>query len=144
MELSRRELIMAATAAAAATGVCAGQGLASEAVEGGTETGTKGVVDAGPIAAFGEDRVYDQFREQGFFLVRRGRRIFALSSVCTHKGCKVRPQPDNTFFCRCHKSAFDAEGRVVGGPAHRPLPRLSVKLSDGQQVLVNLDRPISG
>lgn len=49
-----------------------------------------GVIDAGPIAAFTDDKVYDAYRTQGLFVIRRDKQLFALSSVCTHKGCKVR------------------------------------------------------
>ena len=100
------------------------------------------VVDAGPVSGFAEDRVYDGFREQGVFIIRRDKKVFALSSICTHKGCKVRAQEDGSFLCRCHKSAFDREGRVVSGPAPRPLPRLAVKTGDDGHLLVNLSRPI--
>lgn len=95
------------------------------------------VVDAGPLTDFPADQVYDQFREDGFFVIRRDRKVFAISSVCTHKGCKVRPQEDQSFFCKCHKSAFDPEGGVLKGPATRDLPRLAVRVDDRGHVLVD-------
>ena len=82
--------------------------------------------DAGPLDAFKEDDVYAEHRDDGFFVIRRAKALFAISSVCTHKGCKVRVAEDLSFFCKCHKSEFDKDGRVTKGPAKRDLPRIPV------------------
>ena len=96
------------------------------------------IVDAGPLSSYARLGVYDQFRERGFFILRRRRMLFVISSVCTHKGCKVRSQGDGSFLCRCHGSRFDAEGRVLNPPATRALPRLAVDLTREDHVVVNL------
>jgi len=54
--------------------------------------------------------------------VRRGANLFALSSLCTHKHCKLDAEPNRTFYCPCHGSMFDANGKVTEGPARRNLP----------------------
>ena len=97
-------------------------------------------IDAGSLDTFEQDKVYDQYREQGFFLIRRADEVFALSSICTHKGCKVRPQDDQSFLCKCHQSRFDPSGKVLSGPAKADLPRIKVKLSDQRHVLVRLPK----
>lgn len=97
-------------------------------------------VDAGPLDAFAQDVVYDQYREQGFFIIRRAEEVFALSSICTHKGCKVRAQTDQSYLCKCHQSRFDPAGKVLNGPATVDLPRLKVKLSADKSVLVRVPR----
>lgn len=94
--------------------------------------------DAGPLADYGTDGVYDAFRGDGFFLVRRNREIIALSSICTHRGCKVRPQADRSYLCKCHGSRFDPEGKVLKAPAKRDLPRLKVALDERRHLLVRL------
>ena len=50
----------------------------------------------------------------------------AISLSCTHQGCTVQKQNDGQFHCPCHGAVFDAEGRVVSGPAQRNLPRFQV------------------
>lgn len=95
-------------------------------------------IDAGSIEGFPPNTVSDAFRDQGFFIVHRDKQIFALSAICTHKGCKVRAQADQSFLCKCHGSTFDKDGRVTKGPATRDLPRLGVDVDSHRHVLVNL------
>ena len=99
------------------------------------------VLDAGPLDSFEQEKVYDQFRDQGVLLIRRGDDVFALSPICTHKGCKVRPQDDQSFLCKCHKSRFDPDGKVLNGPAKTDLLRLKVKVSPDRRVLVKVEKP---
>ncbi len=59
--------------------------------------------------------------------------IVALSTVCSHAGCEVRPMP-RTFECPCHGSVYHADGTVKEGPASAPLQRLRV--SEQEDVLI--------
>lgn len=52
--------------------------------------------------------------------------IVALSAICTHRGCEVRPFPDS-YECPCHGSVYDLDGSVIEGPARKPLQRFRVK-----------------
>ena len=49
----------------------------------------------------------------------------ALSLVCTHLGCTLEQKTDG-FICPCHGSHFDADGKVIRGPAAKNLAALSV------------------
>jgi len=53
----------------------------------------------------------------------------ALSLVCTHLGCTVE-QKTNGFDCPCHGSRFTSDGKVIHGPASKPLRTLRVELTD--------------
>lgn len=46
--------------------------------------------------------------------------IYAISAICTHLGCIVSPA-EWGFQCPCHGSQFNENGKVIGGPAPRPL-----------------------
>jgi len=61
--------------------------------------------------------------------------VWAISTVCTHLGCIVRPAADG-FECPCHGSRFRSDGTVTRGPAPRPLPWLKVSTA-GDAVIVD-------
>jgi len=56
--------------------------------------------------------------------------VFAISRVCTHLGCIVKPTAEG-FECPCHGSRYDRDGLVTKGPAPRPLQWLEVKEQGG-------------
>lgn len=51
-------------------------------------------------------------------------RLHALSAICTHQGCQVAfNASERSWDCPCHGSRFDLDGRVLDGPATKPLER---------------------
>lgn len=59
----------------------------------------------------------------------------ALSLTCTHLGCTVEQGVDS-FVCPCHGSVFDADGKLLHGPAGKPLASLRfVTSEDGRLIL---------
>jgi nitrite reductase/ring-hydroxylating ferredoxin subunit len=71
------------------------------------------------------------FQEQRIALLRGQSGLFAISLVCTHLGCTVVVS-GSEISCPCHGSVFDREGRVVKGPADRPLIRLQIAEREGR------------
>lgn len=58
--------------------------------------------------------------------------ITVFSPICTHLGCYYKWNAgDNHFECPCHQSIFSIDGKVLGGPAPRPLDTLPLKIEDG-------------
>jgi Rieske Fe-S protein len=96
------------------------------------------VVDAGPTSDYSSDGVYARFRDQGFFVIRRGKELIALSALCTHRNCKLSSEPDRSFYCKCHGSAFDPNGKVTEGPARRDLPILTTVTNEKGHLLVRV------
>jgi menaquinol-cytochrome c reductase iron-sulfur subunit len=71
--------------------------------------------------------------ERAVWIVKRPDGITAFSPNCPHLGCGYRWFPrDRQFKCPCHVSIFDIDGRVLGGPAPRPLDRLETKQESGR------------
>ncbi len=76
-------------------------------------------------------------------LVRLGRNdVVAYSRVCTHAGCLVGyDTSQRILYCPCHGAEYDPArgGAVIGGPAPRPLPEITVQIdpSTGEVVVPN-------
>ena len=60
--------------------------------------------------------------------------ITAVLASCTHQGCQPEPVADR-LACPCHGSEFAFDGRVLQGPAERPLTRYEVTVEGGELVV---------
>ncbi len=70
------------------------------------------------------------------WLRRIGDQVIAFNTVCPHLGCAVEHRPSqNDFFCPCHTSTFDIDGKKVNSIPPRDMDALEVKL-EGEQILV--------
>lgn len=68
--------------------------------------------------------------------------ILCFSKICTHVGCPISlwEQQTHHLLCPCHQSTFDLSdgGKVVFGPAKRPLPQLPLGLdADGYLIALS-------
>jgi Rieske Fe-S protein len=130
MLLNRRQfLLLSAVLAAGCRSTPPG------AVPSGREVRT---INAGPASNYAADGVYARFRALGFFIVRRGGQLFALSAICTHRKCRLNAEPDRSFHCPCHGSTFDPNGHVTEGPAKRDLPTLATFIDKNGNLLVTV------
>jgi len=56
---------------------------------------------------------------------------YGLNAICTHLGCVVPWNAgENKFICPCHGSQYNAEGKVVRGPAPLSLALTHVNVQD--------------
>jgi ubiquinol-cytochrome c reductase iron-sulfur subunit len=71
--------------------------------------------------------------------------IVAYSKICTHAGCAIAlyrnplfqpTEPKRALVCPCHYSTFDpaAGGKVLFGPAGRPLPQLPLEIASDRRL----------
>jgi Rieske Fe-S protein len=111
--MNRRQFLLLAAAAAA-----------TNPKNGYARSPAEKLIDAGPLNNYASDGVYQGFRDLGFFVIRKGDKLIALSSYCTHQKCELKAERDHSFYCRCHGSTFDPGGKVTEGPATRNLPAL--------------------
>jgi cytochrome b6-f complex iron-sulfur subunit len=96
--------------------------------------------DVGPPTAFPPDSV-TFLPDRRLFLFNTVDGFYCISSVCTHLGCNVK-HTANGFECPCHGSIYDANGRVISGPAPRPLPWFVITLSPRHELIVDLDQTV--
>jgi rieske iron-sulfur protein len=115
------------------------------------------VVDAPPVIARAKDPASGEMRDHkgysGMVLLLRvkpetvppelqdssAQGVLAYSGWCTHLGCLVElwDAEKKVFQCPCHKSAYDPllGGKVMLGPAPRPLPILPLKIEENLLVV---------
>jgi len=76
---------------------------------------------------------------QVIFLVKTSdTAVRAISSTCTHLGCRVSWDAEAQHLkCPCHGGTYDRTGAVVAGPPPAPLATLTTRV-DGDQVLVQI------
>ncbi len=68
--------------------------------------------------------------------------ILCFSKICTHVGCPISlwEQQTHHLLCPCHQSTFDLadNGKVIFGPAYRPLPQLPLSVdAEGYLIAVS-------
>ena len=99
------------------------------------------LVAIGNVADFDLNAVYP-FRNGKFYLVRlKDGGFIAMSLKCTHLGCSVIWDENNSRFnCPCHSSSFDMYGNVVDPPAPRALDMYPVIIEEGR-LLVDVGNP---
>ncbi|MFB3926244.1 MAG: ubiquinol-cytochrome c reductase iron-sulfur subunit [Syntrophales bacterium] len=58
--------------------------------------------------------------------------VTVFSPICPHLGCRYNWDPSSRHFvCPCHGSIYSIDGKVLGGPAPRPLDTLPSKVEQG-------------
>jgi cytochrome b6-f complex iron-sulfur subunit len=61
---------------------------------------------------------------------------YGINAVCTHLGCVVPwNASENKFICPCHGSQYNAEGKVVRGPAPLSLALAEADVTDDDKVV---------
>ena len=62
--------------------------------------------------------------------------VVAYSPQCTHLGCAYHWEEErDKFVCPCHESVFTVDGKVVAGPASRPLDRYAVRVENSKLLI---------
>ena len=71
--------------------------------------------------------------------------ISVMGADCTHQSCMLKAfeREESGYVCVCHGSRFDAEGKVLTGPADRDLPRYRARLNSSGILMVNLADQVS-
>ncbi len=57
------------------------------------------------------------------WIIRKDNELTVFSAICPHLGCTVNETAEG-FICPCHGSAWNAQGKKIGGPASRNLDLL--------------------
>ncbi len=113
-------------------------------------------VDAGDISRLGLQTplevVFRRNRVDGWKIISEkstawvvklgGNQVVAFGPQCTHLGCAYHWDEAKTeFICPCHSSIFSIDGKVVAGPAPRPLDRYQTRMDGTKLMLGALETP---
>ena len=82
---------------------------------------------------------------QGVAIGRDARGIYALSLICTHEGCDISQGgfvSGSGIQCPCHGAIYDAQGNVLGGPAHGALVHFAVTEDGSGALTIHTDQQV--
>ena len=72
-------------------------------------------------------------KETAWVVKLSDQKIVAFGPHCTHLGCAYHwDENTSEFLCPCHSSVFSVDGKVVSGPAPRPLDRYETRIENGK------------
>jgi cytochrome b6-f complex iron-sulfur subunit len=81
------------------------------------------------LAAVGGAMVVDLASDTVVVIRASDTAVTVLSDVCTHSGCTMNYNDSaKQLDCPCHGSVFSLDGKVVAGPANRPVKVYSATL----------------
>lgn len=84
----------------------------------------------------GEARFFTFKRKAALLIRKTDTDIVALSAVCTHLGCIVKFHEDTKqLVCPCHGAKYDQSGRVLAGPAPKPLAAYNTRIEAGNVIV---------
>jgi menaquinol-cytochrome c reductase iron-sulfur subunit len=62
--------------------------------------------------------------------------VVAFAPQCTHLACAYHWEAQQgNFLCPCHASVFSVDGKVISGPAPRPLDRYASRVESGKLLI---------
>lgn len=98
-----------------------------------------GVPQAVTVRVTRQDGYYEAVEQQVVFLIKsEAGDVRALSSTCTHLGCRVSYDTQSKLIkCPCHGGVFTPDGRNIAGPPPRPLTEVAARV-DNSNVFVQL------
>lgn len=68
--------------------------------------------------------------------------LYAMSSLCTHSGCKVSLDT-NQWYCPCHGATFDLNGQHPTAPAYSSLKHYEMCVDGSGNVQIDTSKTVS-
>ncbi len=88
----------------------------------------------------GKDQVFHDAAGREIWINKQSVPYLAYSGKCPHLGCgykwRAHKVLGQVFLCPCHLSIYDASGKVLDGPAPRPLDTLPIRVAGNGDIEV--------
>jgi Rieske Fe-S protein len=89
----------------------------------------------------GNDRKFFDDKGEIIWVNKSNSPYIGYSGKCPHLGCgykwrKTKNFPDGVFLCPCHLSLYDEAGKVLDGPAPRPLDVLPMQIDASGEIQI--------
>jgi nitrite reductase/ring-hydroxylating ferredoxin subunit len=132
-QMNRREFVAAMACAACMCGLGgAGELLADTPASGTT-------LDVGPKSNYTADGITDTWMKapNKVAVIRHAGRIYAITTVCTHRGSIINAENNSTFECPRHHATYDIAGNVTQGPAKVALVHYAISVNGDGNIIVD-------
>ncbi len=138
-QMNRREFVAAVACAACLCGLGhTGKVLADDATTAASTAPS--TLDVGPKSDYAADGITATWMKvpNRVAVIRHEGKIYACTTICTHKRGTLKQAPDGeSFKCTKHGATFDIEGNVTKGPAKKPLIRYAVSVDNSGHIIVD-------
>jgi cytochrome b6-f complex iron-sulfur subunit len=135
-QMNRREFVAAVACAACMCGLgSAGQLLADAPA-------TAGGLDVGAKSDYTTDGITQTWMKPPTHVavVRHAGRIYACTTICTHRGAIINPDNNTGFTCPRHHASYDITGIVTNGPAKKPLVHYGISVNADGHLIVDASK----
>jgi nitrite reductase/ring-hydroxylating ferredoxin subunit len=136
-QLNRREFVAAVACAACLCGMGSSSNLLADDAP---TTAPSTTLDAGPKSDYTTDGITKTWMKMPnrVAVIRHEGKIYACTTVCTHRGGTLFLKPDlQTMACPRHGAMFDIEGNVTHMPAKTPLTRYAISVDANGHIIVD-------
>jgi cytochrome b6-f complex iron-sulfur subunit len=137
-QLNRREFVTAVACAACMCGLAPSARLLAD-----DATSAPSTVDVGLKSDYAADGITSTWAKfpNHVSVVRHEGKIYALTTVCTHRGGILNWHPEvASYICPRHGANFDIDGNVTKGPARQPLNRYAISVDSNGHLIVDMSK----
>ena len=138
-QLNRREFVTAVACAACLCGLgSSAELLADDSPAAATAPST--TIDIGLKSDYAAEGITSTWMKlpNRIAVVRHDGKIYASTTVCTHRGGTLNWKPDlDSYVCPRHGAKFDIVGQVTKGPAKTPLLRYAISADANGHLIVD-------
>jgi cytochrome b6-f complex iron-sulfur subunit len=134
-QMNRREFVAAVACAACLCGL----GNAGELLASAPTMAAGAVLDVGLKSDYAADGINTTWMKapNDVAVIRHSGRIYACTTVCTHRGAIVNADNNTGFVCPRHHASYDITGVVTNGPAKKPLSHYGISVNADGHIIVD-------